>query len=171
MKLAEGLPAVTPAFGATLAEAGAVCFVDQDHSNGVELKIDGTFTAKYKVYWQEVTDQMRRCWNDPEVTTEHAAYGVSFLLIRNLTEYTVIHRSRKGTGFDFWLGKEKGEEDLRLETKARLEVSGIRKGDDNLIKARMVQKLDQIKLSDSLGLPAYVVVVEFSKPLSQVVKK
>ena len=33
------------------------------------------------------------------------------------------------------------------------------------------QKLEQVKPSDSLGLPAYIVVVEFSTPLSKVVKK
>jgi hypothetical protein len=171
MKLAEGLPAVTPAFGTALAEAGAICFEDGNHSQGVELKVDGTFTAKYSVYWQEVTDQMRRCWNDLEVTTEFAAYGIAFLLIRDLTEYTVIRRSRKGTGFDFWLGTEEGEDDLHLENKARMEVSGIRKGDETLVKARVNQKLEQVKLSDRLGLPVFVVVVEFSQPLSQVVKK
>ncbi len=105
------------------------------------------------------------------MTTEFAAYGIAFLLIRDLTEYTVILRSRKGTGFDFWLGKEEGEDDLHLEDKARMEVSGIRKGDESLVKARVNQKLEQVKLSDRLGLPAFVVVVEFSQPLSQVVKK
>ncbi|MBI1924196.1 hypothetical protein HYR99_08080 [Candidatus Poribacteria bacterium] len=168
-KLAQGLPAVTPAFGAALAEAGAICFEDQNHSNGVELKVEGTFTAKYNVYWQEVTDQMRRCWNDPEVTTEYAAYGIAFLLIRDLTEYTVISRRRKGGGFDYWLGKD--EDELPFQKKARLEVSGIRKGDLSRVKARVKQKLDQVSPSDRLGLPAYIVVVEFSQPLSQVVKK
>ncbi len=169
-QLVEGLPAVTPAFGAALAEAGAICFEEQNHPNGVELNVDGAFTATYKVYWQEVTDQMLRCWNDYEVTTEHAAYGVAFLLICDLTEYTVIERARKGTGFDFWLGKEGDEGELPLQ-KARMEVSGIRRGNHSLLQARVRQKLEQVKPSDSLGLPAYIVVVEFSTPLSKVVKK
>jgi len=33
MKLAEGLPAVTPAFGAALAEAGAIC-------NGAKVRLN-----------------------------------------------------------------------------------------------------------------------------------
>jgi len=170
-KLAEGLPAVTPAFGAALAEAGAVCFEEQNHPNGVELKVDGAFTAKYTVYWQEVTAQMLRCWNDYEVTTEHAAYGVACLLILDLTGYTVIERRRKGDGFDFWLGEEKSESELPFQKKARLEVSGIRRGNHSRVQERVRQKLEQVKPSDSLGLPAYVVVVEFSTPLSKVVKK
>ena len=44
-------------------------------------------------------------------------------------QYTVIHRSRKGTGFDYWLGDEKNEDELPLQSKARLEVSGIRRAD------------------------------------------
>ncbi|MFQ6043580.1 MAG: hypothetical protein ACE5PV_22225 [Candidatus Poribacteria bacterium] len=170
-KLAEGLPAVTPAFGAALAEAGAICFKEKNHSNGVELKVNGTFTATYKVYWQEVTDQMLRCWKDYEVTTEHAAYGVGFLLILDLTEYTIISRSRKGAGFDYWLGEEEGEEELPFQNKARLEVSGIRRGNHSRIKARVKEKLEQVKPSNSLGLPAYIVVVEFSEPFSKVMRK
>ena len=169
-KLAAGLPAVTPAFGAALAEAGAICFKEQNHPNGVELKVSGTFTANYKVYWQEITDQMLRCWNDYEVTTEHAAYGVAFWLICDLTEYTVIERARKGTGFDFWLGKGGDGGELPLQ-KARMEVSGIRRGDHSSVQGRVRQKLEQVEPSDSLDLPAYIVIVEFSAPLSEVVKK
>ena len=135
--LAEGLPAITPPFGASLAEAGAICFNDQGHSNGVELKVNGEFTEIFKVYWPTVTEQMRRCWNDAEVTTEHGAYGVAFLLIRSLTKFTIIERSRKGPGFDYWLGYE---DELPFQNKARLEVSGIRNGDDNSVKARVRQK-------------------------------
>ena len=171
-KLAEGLPGITPAYGSALAEAGAICFEDQNHPEGVELKVDGAFTAKYKVYWQEVTDQMLRCWNDPEDTTEHAAYGVAFLLMRDLTEYTVISRSLKGTGFDYWLAKEEHEDEPpSFQNKARLEVSGIRSGDISRVQARVRQKLEQVKPSDSLLFPTYIVVVEFGVPLSQVVIK
>jgi hypothetical protein len=170
-KLAEGLSGITPALGSALAEAGAVCFEDQNHPNGVELKVDGTFTAKYKVYWQEVTDQMRRCWSNLEYTVEQAAWAVALLLIGDLTEYTGISISCRGAGFDFWLGKEEDENELLFQNKARLEVSGIRRGNHSLVQTRVKQKLRQVERSDDLGLPAYIVVVEFSAPLSQVVEK
>lgn len=169
--LAKGLPAITSEFGVVLAQAGAVCFEDQNHPRGVELKVDGTFQAKYKVFWQDVTDQMRRTFNDPDLATEWGACGVALLLVLDLTEYTVINTSRKGTGFDYWLGK-KGNGDERLfQNKARLEISGIRKGSYSLVRARVKQKLEQVKPSDSSLLPAYIVVVEFNTPLSHVVKK
>ncbi len=171
-KLGEGLPAITPAFGLTLAEAGAIYFVDQNHKNGVELKVRGAFAGIFKVYWPKVTEQMLRCWNDYEFTTEQAAYGVAILLIRDLTKYTVIRRSRKGLGFDYWLGYTNDEgDDLRLEDKARLEVSGIRQGNQHLVKKRMKQKIQQVEQANHLNLPAYIVVVEFSTPMSQLEQK
>jgi hypothetical protein len=65
---------------------------------------------------------------------------------------------------DYWLGELAGEDELPLLRAARLEVSGIRRGDDNLVKARVRQKLKQVKRSDKLALPAYIVVVEFGIP-------
>jgi hypothetical protein len=173
-KLAEGLPGITPAFGSALAEAGAVCFEDQNHPNGVELKVDGAYKVRCQVYWQKVTDQMLRCWHDLQDATEYAAYGLALLLICNLTKYTIISRARKNGGFDFWLGEEEDEEQLpfqNIKNKARLEISGILRGKTSLVKARVKQKLKQVEPSDSPGFTAYIVVVEFSSPLSQVVRK
>jgi len=170
MELSKGLPGITPAFGQTLAEAGAVCFEDQNHANGVELQVQGTFQAKYQVFWQQVTDQLIRCYNDEESTTELGAYGVAFLLVLDLTGYTVIKRSRRGTGFDYWLGRAQDNEELPFQNKERLEVSGIRTGDDSRIKARVNEKLRQVQSSNTTALPALIVVVEFSAPLSRMVR-
>ena len=165
--LATGFPALTSAFGNSLAEACAVCLDKHGHQNGVEMKVDGDFDEFFKLQLPAVTSQMLRCWNDTEVTTEHGAYGIACLLIRRLTPFTVIERSRKGTGFDYWLGHEN---DLPFQNKARLEVSGIGKGSKRDISKRVRIKLKQTTPSDG-ALPAYVVVVEFSSPTSQMVKK
>jgi len=168
--LAKGLPGITPAFGQTLAEAGAICFEDQNHSSGVEIKVDGAFQAKYQVFWQQVTDQVQRCYNDEDFATELGAYGIAFLLVLDLTDYTIIEQSRRGTGFDYWLGKALDNKELPFQNKERLEVSGIRSGDSTRVKARVNQKLKQVRLSNATGLPALIVVVEFSAPLSQIVR-
>ena len=169
-QLGEGLPAITSSLGAALAEACAICLHDQGHPQGIELQVRGNFTACFKLYWQPVTDQMLRCWNDEEFTTEQAAYGIAFMLVKKLTGFTVIERSRRGTGFDYWLGNEQTTNDLPFQKQVRLEVSGIRKGDDSRVRARVKQKLEQTNPSDG-DLPAYIVVVEFSKPLSVMVQK
>ncbi|MFN6464942.1 MAG: hypothetical protein RMZ41_024415 [Nostoc sp. DedVER02] len=44
-KLGEGLPAITPSFGAALAEACAVCLDEQGHLQGVE------FSSKWKFHY------------------------------------------------------------------------------------------------------------------------
>ena len=49
-ELSRGLPAITQEYGSALAQAGAVCFEDQNHSNGVKLEVDGTYKAKYQVF-------------------------------------------------------------------------------------------------------------------------
>ncbi|MCU0541386.1 MAG: hypothetical protein MUE44_04270 [Oscillatoriaceae cyanobacterium Prado104] len=49
---------------------------------------------------------------------------------------------------------------------ARLEVSGIRKGNRSQINARVKLKTEQTRTSDAQGLPAYIIVVEFSRPIS-----
>jgi hypothetical protein len=165
-RLREGLPAITVAFGAAVAEAAAVCFDSRGHSCGVTMAVQGSYSRSYQVHWSSVTDQMHRCWADPNVATEHGAYGVAFLLIRELTDFTVIERSCTGTGFDYWLGKDN---DI-FQKKARLEVSGILSGDHQEVKRRVEVKKRQTKRSDG-KLPAYVVVVEFGAPTAMVVKR
>jgi hypothetical protein len=130
------------------------------------MTFNGSYAASFDVHWPDVTDQMQRCWNDSINATEHAAYGVSFLLMLELTEFTVIERSMIGTGFDYWLGTDDG----LFQRKARLEVSGILRGDEQAVQARVRLKKKQTTPTDG-PLPAYIVVVEFSAPASSVVKK
>ena len=166
-QLEAGLPAITPAFGATLVEAIAICFDDQNYASGSSFQVDGDFQTQVQFLYPNVTVQMRRCWNDEESTTEQAAYGIAFLLIRHLTNLTVIERSRRGTGFDYWLGIERPN--LPFQRMMRLEVSGIRCGNSRLINARVRMKINQVRRFDN-ALPAYVVVVEFGIPCANIVQ-
>jgi hypothetical protein len=169
--LDRGLPAITPAFGAAIAEAGAICLTNEAHEPGAILEVEGEFSTRFQLDWQPVTEQARRCWNDEEYTTEQAAYGIALLLILQLTELTAIERSRKGTGFDYWLGIQDSTATLPFQRMARLEVSGIRSGSRSQIDARVKQKTKQTGVSDAEGLPAYIIVVEFSRPSSIVIAK
>lgn len=170
--LSSGMPGITSKFGASLAEAATICLEEQSHHSGVQMKVDGDCDHNLAVRWQPVEDpgQARRCWADPEVTTEHGAYGVASLLVSALTDLTVVARSRKGTGFDYWLGP-KGETDTLFQNKTRLEVSGIAKGTLSDIGARTRRKLKQTEQSDGTSLPAVVAVVEFGAPRSRLVTK
>jgi len=86
---------------------------------------------------------------------------LAILLALKLTDYTIIEKSARKNGFDYWLG-QKG--DILFQKKARLEISGIFKGAVKDVNARYKVKVKQTNQSDSLNLPAYVGIVEFSNP-------
>lgn len=165
--LGKGLPAITPAFGKALAEAGGICLESEGHLEGKELRVLGDSDKQYSLSWPPVTEQALRCWNDPEVATEHGAVGIAVLLAKEEIGYAVIERSRKGTGFDYWMGDDST---VPFQSKARLEISGIRRGNNSEIRSRVKMKLKQTDRSDG-QLPAYVIVVEFGNPLAEVRQK
>jgi hypothetical protein len=164
-QLSQGLPAITPALGSTLVEAIAICLSEQNHPTGSMFLIEGNFETAVELQYPAITAQMRRCWNDDEYATEQAAYGIAILLLQHLTGLTVIERSRRGTGFDYWLGT--AQANLPFQRMMRLEVSGIRAGSRRLINARVKLKQAQVKRF-AHPLPATIVVVEFSTPCSHI---
>ena len=167
--LKAGLPGVSKARGAEHAEACLVCFELHQHPIGVELEVRGNFDERFRVMWSDtLTEQIQRAWNDVDDATESGACGIAFLLIEALTEYTVVRQSRKGTGFDYYLGYK---DNLVFQDAARLEISGIFKASSERDMMRRVeQKLEQTNPSDGT-LPAYIAVVEFSNPVAYLVKK
>ena len=164
-----GTPGITPAFGEGLAEAAGVCLEEREHSSPTAMQISGEAQGSATLEWEPTSAQMRRCWNDDEVATEHGAYGIATLLIPRITNLQIVERSKKGTGFDYWLGSATETATL-FQNKARLEVSGIRTGPDATIVGRARKKLGQTEKSDA-ALSAVVIVVEFSGPQSRVAKR
>jgi hypothetical protein len=108
---------------------------------------------------------MRKCYADLQHATELGACGIAVLLVEGLTDLTVIEQSRKGKGFDYWLGR-KGSSSPLFQDKSRLEVSGILDGDEGEIRSRLRAKGAQM-LRGGVDLPGYVIVVEFSRPAMQ----
>ncbi|HAG81465.1 MAG TPA: hypothetical protein DCL61_09885 [Cyanobacteria bacterium UBA12227] len=158
-------------FGAICADAAAVCLEEQGHHSPVTLQIDGIGACEIEIQWNAINDTIRRFNADQEVATEYGAYGIAALIMPHLTNLTIIERSVKGKGFgfDFWLGSN-DEKDTLFQRKARLEVSGIRKGSESIIQSRVNMKLKQISPSDRVA-PGYVAVVEFGTPKARIVEK
>lgn len=167
-RLLEGLPAISPAFGAFLVEACQVCLEQGGHQTGAELGVMGDRYEQLSLQWSgELTDQIRNSWRDMGEATEYGATAMAILLVLALTDLTVTGRSVKGTGFDYWLGPAENASECELfEESVRLEISGILSGDLKLIERRVKAKLKQTQRSDHLGLPALVIVTEFRKLLS-----
>jgi hypothetical protein len=162
--LQQGFPALTPAAGLQLAEAAAVCLEERGHANEVVLSLCGKWTQQYQVVRPDVTSQMRRCYNDPEEATEWGACGLALLLMRDLSGFSVVERSRRGTGFDYWLGDL---DESAFQQKVKLEVSGIRRGNMQAIAARIGQKRRQTERATGTEA-TYLAVVEFGQPTARV---
>lgn len=124
----------------------------------------------FTVLFPDVTEQMRRCWNDREYTTEQAAYGVAILLAQHLTDLTVVERSRRGTGFDYWLGSCLKLDNRPFEKAIRLEISGIRRGSQQQARTRAKLKVVQVEPTNKLA-PAFIIVIEFSQPLAWTIRQ
>jgi|WetSurMetagenome_2_1015567.scaffolds.fasta_scaffold222154_1 hypothetical protein len=163
-----GMFGITPRLGGFLAENCAVCLDNQNHSTGKEFEVLGDLKNKYLLTWTPVTVQMQRSYHDLEEATENGACGLAILIMSSMTEFNVLERSRKGTGFDYWLGAKPTP---YFQDKRRLEVSGILRGGLGDINSRMKIKLEQIAVTDNSGIPAFVIIVEFGKPVSLVKEK
>jgi hypothetical protein len=148
-----------------LEQAIVVCLDSQGHLSGCLLTVQGAFTDNCELVWSlSLTESVRRYWSDLVDATEQGAYGLAILLLRENTGMTIIERSRRGSGFDWWLGTE----DNLFQHKARLEVSGILAGSPRRINSRLKAKLAQAEQSASTDLPVYAVVIEFRTPCAKV---
>jgi hypothetical protein len=146
-----------------MADAATICLAEQGHDSEVALRVTGEFRVTYLLQHANVTDQMRATY-DREEATEFGACGIAILVMRDLTGLTV-QRAFKGGGFDYWLGTV--DEDQPFAHMARLEVSGIRRGDRRQIASRVKEKMLQVGVPGGV-LPAYIVVVEFSAPMVRI---
>lgn len=161
------LPADYPGgIGAALAQAGAICLESQNHTPGVALALrgDADGARSYRLNWTRTDDGDNALWQYNRAT-EMGAEAVAILLAKNETPYPDIAAAIAGTGVDFWLGEDAN---FSFQRKARLEISGIRNGSDAAIARRVSEKLNQTAQSDHSQTTAYVIVVEFSRPVAEI---
>ena len=167
-----GVPGIAPGLGSALAEAGAVCLDSKGHQPGVLLAVRGISNRNYTLDWTPSTAQVQRAWQYNRAT-ELGAEAIAVLLAQSETPYTIVEASERGSGIDYWLGDEWG---ITFQRKARLEISGIRRRgetmvSESIIAARVDDKMQQTARSDDSQTPAYVIVVEFGRPVAEVHQK
>jgi hypothetical protein len=167
-QLALGIGVITPEFGAVMAQGAAVALEAQGHVSARPLDIEGHWPQQLLCRWQPCDEMAVRTFRDLDIATNFGSEGIAVMLVARCLGLDVVDRSVKGTGFDYWLGSM---EKYPFQYRARLEVSGIANGDASQVRARVKQKLGQTDASDSTRLTAYVIVVEFSRPVCQFVKK
>lgn len=124
-----GLPGISPIEGANLYENCMVAVHNSGHTIPVTIRVNGQRSEAFSIGWDDLyCEQLKRTYRDEQSVTERAAAGVSVMLALQETCYTIIKRSRKGTGFDYLLGDK---DDPMFTPKARLEISGIMKENVN----------------------------------------
>lgn len=169
-KLAEVTPTFSKATCDSYVEAAAVALAQTPRPLPVQLVVksviggvadSGTFALVLPI----VSNEMNNAWADISEAVEHGAYAFALLLAPQITGHSVLQRSSKGTGFDYWLGDASP---LPFDKKARLEVSGIGSGTDTDVQRRIAQKKTQTHQSRSSGLKGFVAVTEFSVPQTHI---
>ncbi len=162
IKNIENIPGLSEGTALNMLEAAVVCLCRQQHNSGVSMPISGVQNYNQVLEWDTLfTNTLDRAYADQEVATELGAVCISILIALSITPYTIIERSRKKTGFDYWLGDKNAT--LPFVHSARLEISGIFCNPQG-VQQRVRYKLRQTSQSDNLKIPAYVSVVEFSQP-------
>lgn len=147
-------------WGSIFAQMASVCI--ESVGSGIEsiLEVNGNYSETILIVREILNDSARRFNADMQRSTEFGAYAISSLVVPELTGLTVIEASKKGTGFDFWLGAINDTGPL-FQRKARLEVSGILKGSQLALNSRVKQKTNQISPTDDTPYPGYISVVKF----------
>lgn len=170
LKIKEGLPGMHPDLCSHYYSACMTTLHRSGHQDGVQMELKGDRKANISLRWDDYFDDMiDRSWKEINYCTDHAAVCISCLLAVNETEYTVVERSRKGDGFDYWLGHKS---DILFKRAARMEISGIlSESATNTIERRLNIKMRQTEQSDSTGLSAYISIIEFGKPKAVFKKK
>lgn len=161
-RIADALVGITLPILQAYAEAAAVCLARQGHGQAFALRVRGNLTADLKLRRRPLTDKMRRAHADFQEATEVGAVCLAFAVITQCTPYTVIERSFKGTGIDYWLGHR--DEGPFYQNKARLEVSGILDGSESLIRSRIRQKKKQAEMGGRWEYPLHIIVIDFAEP-------
>jgi hypothetical protein len=168
-RIAASMPLLLPELAVAMGWAAAVNLEESGHRPGILLEVDGSVRRAFTLAWPVLRPDAFRSWADPDESTEHGACAIAALLVEALTDLTMIERARKGTGFDYWLGRRDDAAPL-FQNKTRLEVSGIRQGDAAEVRRRERQKLAQVarlETEHTGRLPVIVVVVEFGTPRSR----
>jgi|GEM_PF-1997875 len=169
-KIKKGFPGLTANVGKCFYDAIVATMHRAKHPEFVSLNLTGDNKKVIPLRWKDsFNDQIDRTFKEDSSMIDAAASGVSCLLATEETDYTIVERGYAGSGFDYYLGYE--DEPL-FSKSARLEISGIKKENDkNTPEGRLKMKLKQTDQSDSSGLPAYISIIEFSKPRAIFQKK
>ena len=116
-----------------------------------------------------IDETMRRTHADLPRAVERGACALAALICERQQGLVIAEQSRRGGGFDYWLAPPGGGH-LLFQSRSRLEVSGILKGSEAQLRRRMLEKLQRLAKFESITA-TWVIVVEFSRPTAETVRR
>ncbi len=174
-KIHESIPTMAKSLADYMYDAAVFCFHHHSHSPGKRCEVrslEETIEIASLVWTRQITDRIVNAFGDTGYAVEFAAEGIACLTIQEFAAYTVIERSQRNEGVDFWLAESRDEDNFILQRAARMESKGITEARyPSDIKARVDEGAKQSKRSDETGLPAYIIVTEFSNPVIVMVQR
>jgi hypothetical protein len=166
--ISKGRWSLSPEYAKFILQGCVVTLHRNNHKGFVLMNTVGIKPSIFSLIWPQdcITEQIERSWLDQNKATEQAAECLAFLIIPKITNMDLFRAfGFPNGGFDFWLGHETS---TGFERKARLEVSGIFKGNDRIINQRFQKKSRQTDKSDNLRMDAYIFISEFSRPITKI---
>lgn len=163
------VPALTRSFAGLMEEAIVMCMREHHHLSGIpcDIKDFTEVLARAEIVWvKEFTDRIARAFGSTSRAAELAGEGIAILTILAMTDYTIIERSIKGTGVDFWLGNIGSSTEEIVQRAARMEVKGRTQIEsDGKIRSAVRKGMKQTVRSAATKLPVCVILTEFSRPV------
>lgn len=157
---------MSPQMIQTFEQAARVCLHKNAHDRPVSMTLQHEGVRPrckaVRVQWKRPTAKQLRSFGDE--ATEFGAVAVALHLMREVHGYVNCTRSRRGTGFDYWIGKTPGP---LMNGKVRLEISGILAGSDAEVAKRSREKVEQMKKGGVAGA-GFAAVVNFGPPASRI---
>ena len=174
-KIHQALPRVRTSLVDYIYDAAVFLLHHHRHQSGLRCEIrsldESLHFARFE-WTRPYSERMMNTFGDTVYAVEFAAEGIACLTVRATTNYTVIKRSQRNDGVDFWLAESDDIDTFTYQFAARLESKGISEArNPSDIKAKVYEGINQSKRSDKARLPAYIIVTDFGKPIIVMVQR
>ena len=154
---------LTKAIADSHSEAARVC-LDRHHQSPADFELDRSGTRSgAMVEWRPTDARTRGAWANEIDATEAGASACALAAVELTDGLVAVRRAETRTGADYYVAPLGASAD-DLEDCLRLEVSGVDRGPEPVVRQRLNAKLRQAAAGDG-NLPALAGVVGFKARL------
>ena len=161
--MAQRHTGLTKPVAGSYAEAARVC-LDRHHRSPTDFDLDrNRMRSRTVVVWQSPDARACGAWANETDATEAGAYACVLAAVELTDGLVAVRRADTRTGADYYVAPHGASAD-DLEGCLRLEVSGVDRGPEQVVRQRLNAKLRQAAAGNS-NLPALAGVVGFKARL------